>query len=197
MCLNRHGCSSGKDIPAWLAGLNPRILRIPPLRDRREDIPLLAAHFLQQQRSTGQTTARGLSSAVIARLESHSWPGNVRELRHVVEHAALQATLSARVEVGLEHLPFSLASTRPASPASHSSATASGNYRLTLARAELALVEETIVQRGLRQKTALAKALGYTDRFTFARRLEKALNDFPMLVTDFPSVAQLFAKAAP
>jgi len=197
MFPNRHSRSPGIDVPAWLAGLNPRILRIPPLRDRREDIPLLAAHFLQQQRSAGQTTARGLSGGVIARLESHSWPGNVRELRHAVEHAALQATLSARVEVGLEHLPFSFASTRPASPATHSSATASGNYRLTLARAELAMVDEAIVERGLRQKTALAKALGYTDRFTFARRLEKALNDFPMLAFDFPAVAQLFAKAAP
>jgi hypothetical protein len=101
------------------------------------------------------------------------------------------------VEVGLEHLPFSFASTLPASPMANPSATATGNYRLTLAKAELALAEEAIVERGLRQKTALAKALGYTDRFTFARRLEKALNDFPMLAADFPAVSQLFAKAAP
>jgi two-component system, NtrC family, response regulator HydG len=60
---------------------------IPPLRDRREDIPLLAAHFLQRfvRRTGGEKT---LAPAAIARLLAHDWPGNVRELENVIEQAA-------------------------------------------------------------------------------------------------------------
>ena len=65
-------------------------IRIPPLRERREDVPLLAAHFLEQfGRRTG--TVKTLAADAIARLVEHSWPGNVRELENVIEHAAALA----------------------------------------------------------------------------------------------------------
>jgi two-component system response regulator HydG len=61
-------------------------IRIPPLRERREDIPLLAAHFIERAvRRTG--APRALSPAAVARLMEHSWPGNVRELENVIEQA--------------------------------------------------------------------------------------------------------------
>jgi two-component system response regulator HydG len=62
-------------------------LRIPPLRERREDVPLLAAHFLERHnRRTG--AARSFAPEALARLVGHDWPGNVRELENVVEQAA-------------------------------------------------------------------------------------------------------------
>ncbi len=67
--------------------LNVVPLRIPPLRERMEDVPLLAAHFLQRynERSGERKT---LSAEALARLVEHSWPGNVRELENMIEQAA-------------------------------------------------------------------------------------------------------------
>jgi two-component system response regulator HydG len=62
-------------------------IRIPPLRERREDIPLLAAHFVERfVQRTG--SPRALTPAAVARLVEHAWPGNVRELENVIEQAA-------------------------------------------------------------------------------------------------------------
>jgi two-component system response regulator HydG len=70
-------------------------IRIPPLRERREDVPLLAAHFLERfVQRTG--AAKALSPEAVARLVAHDWPGNVRELENVIEQAA---ALSPGVEL--------------------------------------------------------------------------------------------------
>jgi two-component system response regulator HydG len=79
-------------------------MRIPPLRERREDVPLLAAHFLQRfVKRTG--TARTLGPEAIARLVEHDWPGNVRELENVIEQAAAlaPATEIRSADVQIEH----------------------------------------------------------------------------------------------
>ena len=67
--------------------LNVVPIRIPPLRERREDVPLLAAHFLQRfnQRTGGDKI---LTPEAVARLLEHDWPGNVRELENMIEQAA-------------------------------------------------------------------------------------------------------------
>lgn len=60
---------------------------VPPLRDRKEDIPLLASHFIQSQnRKTGKSI-KGLTKAAMQILMDYNWPGNVRELENAVEHA--------------------------------------------------------------------------------------------------------------
>jgi Nif-specific regulatory protein len=62
-------------------------ITVPPLRERREDVPLLADHFLKRFiRETGRRI-RGLAPAALRKLEQYNWPGNVRELRNVVERA--------------------------------------------------------------------------------------------------------------
>jgi two-component system response regulator GlrR len=67
--------------------LNVIPLRLPPLRERRQDIPLLVRHFLDRKSAeTGRPPAR-FSAAGMQRLVDHDWPGNVRELEHVVERA--------------------------------------------------------------------------------------------------------------
>src|SRR5438067_5559008 len=61
----------------------------PPLRERREDIPLLADHFLRMFSSAMNKQIKGISAAAEQRLLSHNWPGNVRELRNVIERAVI------------------------------------------------------------------------------------------------------------
>src|SRR5918999_2064972 len=71
--------------------LNTVEIRLPPLRDRRDDIALLANHFLRQQADRYGKPVREFSPDAMRAFLEHSWPGNVRELRHVVERAVLLA----------------------------------------------------------------------------------------------------------
>ena len=67
-------------------------LYIPPLRERRQDIPSLAQHFLKQTSTRMQKAIRGFVPEAIQKLTVYSWPGNVRELENTVEHAVIMAT---------------------------------------------------------------------------------------------------------
>ena len=92
-------------------------IRVPPLRDRREDIPLLAAHFADvARRRLGLGPVR-LTPAVRGRLMANDWPGNVRELENVVSRAVLRASAGhdrgAGIEVDVAHLDFATAATEP------------------------------------------------------------------------------------
>src|SRR5438046_2355594 len=71
--------------------LNTVEIHIPPLRERREDIPPLAEHFLKQHSEHYRRTLEGFTEAALEALIQHSWPGNVRELDHVVERAVLMS----------------------------------------------------------------------------------------------------------
>jgi DNA-binding NtrC family response regulator len=83
--------------------LNTIEIHIPPLRERREDVPLLARHFLLQHASRYRKRMTGFEPAAMQLLLDHPWPGNVRELDHAVERAVLMAqddTIRAR-DLGL------------------------------------------------------------------------------------------------
>ena len=71
--------------------LNTVAIRIPPLRDRREDVPLLASHFLRRYAQRYRKPAQSLAPDAMEALLRHAWPGNVRELDHAVERAVLMA----------------------------------------------------------------------------------------------------------
>ena len=79
--------------------LNTVEVRLPPLRDRAEDIPLLAEHFLGEQAARYGRPIEGFSAGAMDALRAHPWPGNVRELRHAVERALLMAR-GRRIEAG-------------------------------------------------------------------------------------------------
>jgi chemotaxis protein methyltransferase CheR len=66
-------------------------ITVPPLRDRREDVPLLVRHFLRQMGERAGRTAREVPPAVMRALVQYAWPGNVRELRNVLERAVIQS----------------------------------------------------------------------------------------------------------
>ena len=85
-------------------------LVLPPLREHREDIPLLVAHFLKELAESANESVRGISPAALQRLLVYDWPGNVRELRNAIERALLLETTD-RLQVG--NLPPQLANLAP------------------------------------------------------------------------------------
>src|SRR5215468_8044331 len=83
--------------------LNTIEIQLPPLRDRREDIPALAAHFLSLHAKRYRKHLTGFDGTAIQMLRDHSWPGNVRELDHSIERAVLMAQRNtiAAVDLGI------------------------------------------------------------------------------------------------
>jgi two-component system nitrogen regulation response regulator NtrX len=71
--------------------LNVVPITVPPLRERREDIPMLVQHFAQRLAAEGQVPPKQLEPAAVERLAAHDWPGNVRELRNTVERLLILA----------------------------------------------------------------------------------------------------------
>ncbi len=71
--------------------LNTVEIELPPLRERREDIPLLAAHFLRQHSARYRKPLDGFEQAALDLLANRQWPGNIRELQHAIERASLMA----------------------------------------------------------------------------------------------------------
>jgi two-component system, NtrC family, response regulator AtoC len=66
-------------------------INVPPLRDRKDDIPLLVEHFLQKYRFTDESPAARISDEALQRLLDYDWPGNVRELEHTIQRAVVLA----------------------------------------------------------------------------------------------------------
>src|SRR6266480_3381182 len=81
-------------------------IQVPPLRDRRDDIPLLARHFLERFSKTMEKPIEGISPDAMTRLESYDWPGNVRELENTMERAV---ALETGREISLKVLPDRIA----------------------------------------------------------------------------------------
>jgi two-component system response regulator HydG len=143
--------------------LNVITINVPPLRDRREDIPMLAHHFVRVYAAKNNRKLEGLTDEAVRQLEAYSWPGNVRELENVVERAVVLAR-GGRIEVadlppeiaGATPLPEGMLSIRVGTP---------------LAEVEARLLEETLrVTKG--NKTLTARLLGIDVR-TVARKLER------------------------
>jgi DNA-binding NtrC family response regulator len=84
--------------------LNTVELHIPPVRERREDIPLLASHFLKIYAERYRKHVTGFEAGAMQRMLEHPWPGNVRELDHSIERSVLMSTGSQiqASDLGLE-----------------------------------------------------------------------------------------------
>jgi DNA-binding NtrC family response regulator len=83
--------ASGRFRQDLLFRLNTIEIQLPPLRDRREDIPALAAHFLRQHAQRYRKNINGFEAPALQALLDHPWPGNIRELDHAVERGVLMA----------------------------------------------------------------------------------------------------------
>jgi DNA-binding NtrC family response regulator len=138
--------------------LNTVEIHLPPLRERPEDIPALALHFLGQHDARYGKRLEGFAPDALDALLRHHWPGNVRELDHVVERAVLLAEAS---QVGAGDLGL---------------ATEAGDPLARLERMSLADVERHLIHRALERANGnvseAADALGLS-RSALYRRLEK------------------------
>lgn len=124
--------------------LNGLVLEVPSLRDRREDIPLLARHVAERTARRMGRPFEGFSDEALARLTAYPWPGNIRELQNVVERAVVLAT---KPLLGPD--AFHLAAAPAAGP--------SGDF--TLAKAEEAAIRRALERSGGKRGEA-AKLLG-------------------------------------
>jgi DNA-binding NtrC family response regulator len=83
--------------------LSTFVIDVPPLRERRDDIPYLAAHFVQHHNFSRRIN-KGVVGETVRRLTAYDWPGNVRELRNVIERAIILSRDSPTIRP--EHLAF-------------------------------------------------------------------------------------------
>jgi two-component system, NtrC family, response regulator HydG len=136
---------------------------VPPLRERREDIRLLAQHFLRLYAAKNNRTLAGFTDDAMQRLEGYSWPGNVRELENVIERAVVLARESL---IDLNELPEEIAGATPLPEG-----VMSVRIGTPLAEIEQRLLEATLrATKG--NKTLTARLLGIDPR-TVARKLER------------------------
>jgi DNA-binding NtrC family response regulator len=152
----------GKFREDFLYRLKVVSLQIPPLRDRREDIPLLARAFVELAVKDNGLPPRRLTPECVSRLANYHWPGNVRELRNVIESGAV---LSVDESIGIEDLPPPLVS-RPQSGGD-------GLFQvgMTMDELERQAIEATLRVTG-GNRTKAAEQLGISLR-TLQRKLKE------------------------
>ena len=122
-------------------------LRIPPLRERREDIPILVDHFIDHFNKLKGKNIEGVSADAIAVLMNHDYPGNVRELENIIEHAFI---LCRGGTISVKHLPEYL---RPAERAERLKEAAN------LEEVEARFIED-VLRRNRYKRAAAARELG-------------------------------------
>ncbi|HTR97974.1 MAG TPA: sigma-54 dependent transcriptional regulator [Candidatus Acidoferrales bacterium] len=153
--------------------LNVVPVEVPPLRERTDDIPVLAEHFIQRFcRELGRPPAR-LTPAALVQLKAYAWPGNVRELRNLIERVVL---LEADEEIRPEHLPAEV--TRGATASA--SAAAAEPFPAGVVR-PFAEIEKLAIEHALRvcdgNKTRAATLLGISRQTLRTKLKEYALGD--------------------
>jgi two-component system response regulator HydG len=145
--------------------LNVVILNVPPLKDRQEDIPLLARHYLSVFAGKNQKPMENFTPQALDRLLKYDWPGNVRELMNVVERAVVLSTSSY---VDERILPPALREPRPGEAAPAERPLPSDG---PLEEVEKAAVLRTLDASG-GNKSEAARRLGITRR-TLHKKLKK------------------------
>jgi transcriptional regulator with PAS, ATPase and Fis domain len=140
--------------------INTVQLLLPPLRERLEDIPLLAAHFLARFSAKMRKDVPILSPAAQDQLQAHRWPGNVRELEHVIERAVATHIEGAVERVSFPPSPGEKPAVIPPAPAAPSVVIPIGT---SIDEATKRLVEATIAQCG-GKKLKAAQVLGIPTR---------------------------------
>jgi two-component system, NtrC family, response regulator PilR len=121
-------------------------IHVPPLRDRREDVELLASHFLKKYAAAAQKSILRLSAESLAALRAYDWPGNVRELENTVERAvALETGQDLKVDLNFD-MPRARA---VAGPSGNRCVTADGlDFEKYVAEIERSLIESALQQSG-------------------------------------------------
>src|SRR5690242_16570307 len=115
--------SSNRELPSEIAAgrfredlfyrLNVVPIRVPPLRERREDIPLLARHFMQRGAAAARIQPREFGEDSLAALQAYTWPGNVRQLRNVIDWLLIMAPGDTAEPVRADMLPNEITAIAP------------------------------------------------------------------------------------
>ncbi len=148
--------------------LNVVSLTLPPLRERRDDIPFLARHFVTVYAAETKKTVRGITADAIDLLMRHPWPGNVRELANAIERAVV---LCGGLEIGPEDLALSVPGA-PLDVASGSPA-ATGDFYAQVEKFKQNIIKAALIETGGNQ-TRAAERLGL--QRTHLVKLLRALN---------------------
>src|SRR5919106_2773803 len=144
--------------------INLMVIDVPPLRDRKSDIPELARHFLNLASHTHKYIAEGISDAALTALCAHDWPGNVRELQNAIERAL---TVCNEEKIQPSHLPPTVLRVveLPSKAIATNASTSIGNKGLIEAVEQF---ERAIITAALEKcewnKTHAAMSLGVTRR---------------------------------
>jgi DNA-binding NtrC family response regulator len=171
-------------------------ITLPPLRERADDIPPLANHFLQLFREQGRTRIEEISGEALQALTGYGWPGNVRELRAALERANIYANYYGHRRIEKDDLPLELLSAdmSAAKRAAPADLRAGVVLDAELARVELSYIEEALRATGER-RTEAWKLLGLNDRFALLRRAKKLLKAYPDLGAEYPSARKLYGRS--
>jgi DNA-binding NtrC family response regulator len=132
--------------------LNVFSLRLPPLRERKDDLPLLIQAFINEFNTRNQKSVAGVDQHAMRMIDQYGWPGNVRELRNVIERATI---LSSGAFIEPKHLPPALGEERPVAQQPQM-ALAAG---ITVEEAERRLIMMTL-EHTRDNKTRAAEILG-------------------------------------
>jgi DNA-binding NtrC family response regulator len=140
-------------------------LHLPPLRQRREDIPLLGAHFLHKYTQQNDKPITAITQQALQRLQAYHWPGNVRELENVIERAVV---LAQGAMIGIDDLPPELQDQEAVSVPEHPVVLSTD---ATLAQIEREAIVQTLQRHaGNRQITARVLDIGLA---TLYRKLKE------------------------
>jgi DNA-binding NtrC family response regulator len=161
--------------------LNVVELHLPPLRERRDDISLLAHHFLQRCSETFHKKARRFAAPVLQALEQYNWPGNVRELENIVQRAVV---LSDGPTIEIAQLPPAMRAimnveepvSHPAAPAERETEAPIASYEEEIRRFKRNLILRTLREYGWRKAEsarALGVARGYLHRLIHQLEIEE------------------------
>jgi len=146
--------------------LNVVNLEVPPLRERREDVPLLAQHFLAHFSKKNRKSLKGFTPQAMDRMLKYQWPGNVRELMNAVERAVV---LSRYEYIDVSDLPFALQEVEPSGQATNMQRAIPAG--VPLEEVEKATILKTLEATG-GNKSEAARRLGIT-RKTLQKKLKK------------------------
>lgn len=162
-------------------------INLPPLRERKSDIPLLVHSFLESLRQQGRTTAMALDISALDRMQLYDWPGNIRELRSAVENAIVFAKIHGHSMPNEDDLPSDvcLGGNTGISRIRSQQEFTSINLRIELARYELSLITRALTVAGGKKGDAWI-LLGLNDRFALRRRIQAINRIFPGLLKEFP-----------
>jgi len=136
--------------------LNVVHIETPPLRERREDIPLLAAHFLERYSGENNKRFKGFSAEAMEYLTAYEWPGNVRQLQNVVERCVV---LASDEVIGVEDLPAEIRDEESQYKSAVDLLPVTINLNETLEKIEVALVRRALARSNFVQVKA-AEMLG-------------------------------------